>query len=267
LGDSPSQRASNDATSELAALRQQVEALREAVRARDDFIAIAAHELRNPMTPLSGLTELALAAARRAEGTCPPRVGVLLERLQKAVQDYIGRATRLLDVSRLQSDNLQLTASPIDLSQIVLTTVRRYEVAAAHQRCTLEPDISDNIGGLLDPLAVEQVVENLLSNALKFGAAKPVTMRLRSDGHMAQLDVRDRGIGMSPEQQTRIFGRFEQIVSHHRGSGFGVGLWVANRLVSAMGGRITVSSRLGDGSTFTVMLPLSPPSPDRTTHD
>jgi two-component system OmpR family sensor kinase len=267
LGDSSSQRASSDAASELAALRQQVEALREAVQARNDFIAIAAHELRNPMTPLSGLTELALAAARKADGTCPPRVTALLERLQQAVQEYIGRATRLLDITRLETGNLQLEPRPIDLSQIVLATVRKYAVAAAHQRCHLEPDIGEGISGLLDPLAVEQVVENLLSNALKFGAARPVTLRLRSERHVAQLDVRDRGIGMSPEQQTRIFGRFEQIVSHHRGSGFGVGLWVANRLVSAMGGRITVSSRPGDGSTFTVMLPLSPPTLDRTPHD
>jgi signal transduction histidine kinase len=72
---------------------------------------------------------------------------------------------------------------------------------------------------------------------------------------------------MSPEQQIRIFGRFEQIIAHHRGSGFGVGLWVANRLVSAMGGRITVSSRPDEGSTFTVTLPLSPPFADRTIHD
>jgi two-component system OmpR family sensor kinase len=111
------------------------------------------------------------------------------------------------------------------------------------------------------------VVENLLSNALKFGAAKPVVIRLRSDGQEAQLDVQDHGIGMSPEQQNRIFGRLEQVVSHHRGSGFGVGLWVANRLVSAMDGRITVSSRPGEGSTFTVTLPLSPPTLDRTPHD
>jgi two-component system, OmpR family, sensor kinase len=267
LGSDPQQRASDGAASELADLRQQVEALREAVRARDDFIAIAAHELRNPMTPLSGLAELALAAARRAEATCPPRVTALLERLQQAVQDYIGRATRLLDVSRIEAGNLQLTPRPIDLSQLVLATVRKYEVTAAHQRCHLEPNVGEGIGGLLDPLAVEQVVENLLSNALKFGAANPVVVRLRSDGQGAQLDVQDHGLGISPEQQARIFGRFEQIVAHHQGSGFGVGLWVANRLVSAMGGRITVSSRPGEGSTFTVTLPLSPPAPDRTLHD
>jgi two-component system, OmpR family, sensor kinase len=263
LDDTPSQQAGGDAASELARLRQQVEDLREAVRARDDFIAIAAHELRNPMTALSGLTELALAAA----GTCPPRATALLERLQHAIRDYIGRATRLLDVSRIETGNLRLAPRPIDLSQIVRATVRRYEVVAAHQRCDLELDIGDGIRGLLDPLAVEQAVENLLSNALKFGAGNPVAIRLRSDSEEVQLDVRDHGIGMSPEQQLRIFGRFEQIVAHHQGSGFGVGLWVANCLVSAMGGRITVSSRPEEGSTFTVTLPLSPPSPDRTIHD
>ena len=111
------------------------------------------------------------------------------------------------------------------------------------------------------------MVENLLSNALKFGAGEPVTVRLRSDGRSAQLDVQDRGIGMSPDQQGRVFGRFEQVIAQHRGPGFGVGLWLANCMVAAMGGQIAVSSHMGEGSTFTVTLPLAPPEPDRTTHD
>ncbi|MBV8575267.1 MAG: hybrid sensor histidine kinase/response regulator, partial [Acetobacteraceae bacterium] len=94
-----------------------------------------------------------------------------------------------------------------------------------------------------------------------------VTLRLRSDEHSARLDVQDRGVGMAPDQQARIFGRFEQVVAQHRGGGFGVGLWVSDRLVAAMGGRITVSSRPGEGSTFTVTLPLAPPEPDRVTHE
>jgi two-component system, OmpR family, sensor kinase len=128
-----------DTSSEFASLRRQVEALREAVRARDDFILIAAHELRNPMTSLSGLTELALAAARNTRATCPPRVTILLERLQQAVQEYIGRATRLLEVSRIEAGNLQLEPRPVDLSQLVLTIVRKYEGAAAHRGCCLNP--------------------------------------------------------------------------------------------------------------------------------
>ena len=107
--------ASNDPPSEVACLRQQVETLREAVRARDDFIAIAAHELRNPMTPIMGLTELALAVARKTDGTDHPRITALLERLQQAVQDYVGRATRLLDVSRIEAGNIKLQPEWLDV--------------------------------------------------------------------------------------------------------------------------------------------------------
>jgi two-component system, OmpR family, sensor kinase len=246
-----------DPGSSLDELRRQVEALQEAVRARDDFIAIAAHELRNPMTPVLGMTELALAAARRAPDTCPPRVTALLERLQHAVQDYVKRATKLLDVSRIESGNLRLEPRAIDISALVLTIAQNHETLAFRSGSSLQVDVERGIVGELDPLAVEQVIDNLLSNALKFGAGQPVTIHLRSDGQAARLDVQDRGIGMAVDQQERVFGRFEQVMTHHRGSGFGIGLWVANRLVQAIGGRITISSRLGEGSTFTVIFPLT----------
>ena len=256
-----------DEVSELTQLRQLVDDLRQAVRARDDFIAIAAHELRNPMTPIVGVAELALISARKAEGRCPPRVILLLERLQRLVQDYVGRATKLLDVSRLEAGNFQLQPIDTNLSHLVLSIVHRYEAEAAHQHCALEHDIEADVSGLFDPLAVEQIIDNLVSNALKFGAGKPVTVRLRSNEHAASLEVQDGGIGMSFDQQDRIFGRFEQIVAHHHGGGFGLGLWIANRLVGAMDGRITVSSRPGEGSTFTVMLPLVHGDRDWTAHD
>jgi two-component system, OmpR family, sensor kinase len=267
LGDLPGEAAPDAAGSELADLRRQVVELRRAVRARDDFIAIAAHELRNPMTPIMAVAELALKAARDSERACPSRVTTLLERMQLLVQDFIQRSTRLLDVGRIEAGNLRLEPSPTDLSALVLSIVRRYEAAAARVRSPVELGIQDGITGVWDRLAVEQVTENLLSNALKFGAGKPVAVRLRSHGAAAWLEVQDRGIGMEPDQQARIFGRFEQIVAQHRGVGFGVGLWVANHLVTAMGGRIAVSSHPGEGSTFTVTLPLAPPSPDGTAHD
>ena len=244
-----------DDLSEVVELRQLVETLRQSVHARDDFIAIAAHELRNPMTPIVGVAELALIAAWK-DGKCPPRIIALLERLQRLVQDYVRRATKLLDVSRLESGNLQLEPAATDVSHLVLSIVHRYEADAAHQHCALEHDIETDISGWVDPLAVEQVIDNLVSNAVKFGAGKPVTVRLRSEGGVACMEVHDGGIGMSVDQQERIFGRFEQIVASHDGSGFGLGLWIAGRLVAAMDGRITVTSRPGEGSTFTVMLPL-----------
>jgi signal transduction histidine kinase len=267
LRDLPEQATSDDAASELADLHRQVAELRLAVRARDDFIAIAAHELRNPMTPLLGVADLALAAARGAADTCPPRITMLLERMQSLTHNFIQRSTRLLDVSRIAAGNLRLETSATDLSALVLSITQKYEVAAARVRSPLQLDIEDGITGVWDQLAVEQVTENLLSNALKFGAGKPVAVRLRSHSAAVSLDVQDRGIGMEPDQQTRIFGRFEQIVAQHQGAGFGVGLWVASHLVTAMGGRIAVASSPGKGSTFTVTLPLTPADPDRTMHD
>lgn len=265
--DLPEQVEIGVARSELADLRRQLAELRQAVCARDDFIAIAAHELRNPMTALVGVAELAIAAARAEPDTCPPRITALLERMQLITQDFIQRSTRLLDVSRIATGNLRLEPSATDLSALVLSTVRKYEVAAARVRSPVELDIQADITGVWDRLAVEQVTENLLSNALKFGAGKPVAVRLRSQGDIASLDVQDRGIGMSPDQQARLFGRFEQVVAQHRGSGFGVGLWLANHLIMAMGGRIAVSSHPGEGSTFTVTFPLAPPSLERISDD
>jgi two-component system, OmpR family, sensor kinase len=267
MRDQPEQVRADILAVELADLRQQVAQLRDAVRARDDFIVIAAHELRNPMTPIMAVAELALKAARDAESACPPRVTTLLERMQLLAQDFIQRSTRLLDVSRIEAGNLQLRPAATDLSALVLSVTQKYDATAAHRRSPVKLDVKGGVTGILDRLAIEQVVENLLSNAFKFGAGESVTVRLRSDGRSAQLDVQDQGIGMSPDQQARIFGRFEQVIAQHRGPGFGVGLWLANCLVAAMDGQITVSSHIGEGSTFTVILPLAPPGPDGTPHD
>ena len=140
------------------------------------------------------------------------------------------------------------------VAELVRMIAQRYAVAAAHGRSVLELEVENSVCGLWDRLAAEEIVENLLSNALKFGMGRPVTLRLRSDGRSALLQVQDRGVGMAPDQQTRIFGQFEQVVGQHRGTGFGVGLWVASRLVAAMHGQIEVSSRSGEGSTFSQFL-------------
>jgi signal transduction histidine kinase len=241
-----------DANSALLGL---VEDLRQAVRARDDFVAIAAHELRNAMTPIEGVAELSLIAARDAKLICPPQLMALLERMQRLVEDFLRRATKLLDVSRLETGNLRLEPAVTDLSSVVLSVARRYAVIAARKGSSLIIEIEDGIFGLWDPLAVEQIVDNLLANAIKFGMNKPVTLRLRSNKQSAWLEVGDCGMGMRPDQQADIFGRFEQAVTQHRGSGSGIGLWVVNCLVAAMNGQLSAESRVGEGSNFTVELP------------
>ena len=265
VDDPPVSCAPDGAAVEMARLREIVEEQRLAIRARDDFIAIAAHELRNPMTPILWIAQIALADAIQAEGTCPPRIRVLLEQMKVVVEKFIKRATKLLDVGRIESGNLRLEPSETDVSALTTAVARRYAVEAARGGSPLELDIENGVVGFLDAMAFEQVVENLLSNALKFGIGKAVTLSLRSDGRSVKLDVQDRGFGMDLEQQSRIFGRFEQVVTHHTGGGFGIGLWVASRLVAAMKGQIAVSSDLGQGATFSVTLPLGNPEPERAT--
>jgi two-component system, OmpR family, sensor kinase len=233
--------------------------LTRAVHARDAFIAIAAHELRNPMTPMLGYVEHILSVGRRPGSGCPAAIIVGLERLANQVVEYIKRATTLLDVSRITAGKLRAELSVVDLSAIILQAVYRHRAGAERSGCRLEPSIAGEVTGVLDELAVEQIADNLLSNAVKYGAGEPIEVSLACDGVKARLTVRDHGIGISEEDQARIFGAFERAVSRRDEGGFGIGLWVVRHLVDAMHGEIHINSRPAEGSTFTVIFPLLPP--------
>lgn len=233
-----------------------IEELREAVRARDEFVAIAAHELRNPMTPILMQVSSLLKAARDPRRCRPEVITPKLEALELAVREFVRRSTTLLDVSRIAAGNVRIEFAEVDLSHLVRGVLDRARVAARMARSALEADLEEGVVGQWDRLALEQVTENLLSNAIKFGAGKPVRVVLSSDERAARLAVRDRRIGISEADQGRIFQRFERAVTRREQGGFGVGLWLANQLVLAMGGAIAVESAPGEGMTFTVTLPL-----------
>lgn len=232
--------------------------LTQAVHARDAFITIAAHELRNPMTPILGYAEHLLLVCRRPESGCPDAIIVALESLVDLTTEYIKRATTLLDVSRITAGKLRAELSVVDLSEIMRRAVHRHRAYAERSGCRLKPSIEDNVSGLLDQLAVEQIADNLLSNAVKYGAGEPIEVSLLRNGAKAQLTVRDHGIGISEEDQARIFDAFERAVIRREHGGFGIGLWVVRQLVDTMHGEIDVTSRPAEGSAFTVTLPLSP---------
>jgi len=240
-----------------------VEELREAVRARDEFVAIAAHELRNPMTPLLMQVGLLLLAVRNPERCRPDILVPRVELLELAVQDFLRRASSLLDVSRINSGNLRVEREAVALDAVVGRVLDRVAPAAQRARSELQTAIAAPVTVLADPLAAEQVVENLLSNAIKFGAGRPVGVSLGRSGPVAALAISDQGIGISAEDQARIFERFERAVTQREHGGFGIGLWLANRLVRAMDGEIAVSSEPGRGTTFIVSLPLCPPRDGR----
>ncbi len=234
-------------------LRARVVELEEAVRARDAFLAIAAHELRNPMYALSLLLN---SAHRMAKPTGDEELVRALNRATLALQRYVERATTLLDVSRLNAGQVDLHIEPVDLSEVVRQAAEGYAAEAAHTKAMIRLALPDRLQGWWDRLAMEQIVGNLLSNGIKYGAGGPVDVTLAQENDEVRLSVRDRGPGIPVEAQERIFGQFEQVVSGQTRAGFGVGLWLVRSLLQAHGGSIDVDSRPGEGSTFTVRLPL-----------
>jgi PAS domain S-box-containing protein len=239
--------------------RKRMEAdLRKAVRDRDDFLSIASHELRTPLTTLSlEIQSLQRALGRRAQGA--PKSG-RLERSAGVAENQINRlitlVEELLDVSRLASGRLQVAPTEFDLSELVREVGRRLKPALDAARCPLSVEARARAVGSWDRLRVEQVVANLVSNALKYGPGSPVEMSVTREPECACLRVRDHGIGIAREDQKRIFQRFERAVPMSHYSGFGLGLWIAREIVAAHGGTIDVDSDLGRGATFTVRLPL-----------
>jgi signal transduction histidine kinase len=234
-------------------LKARVVELEEAVRARDAFLAIAAHELHNPMYALSLLLN---SAHRMAKPTGDEELVRALERATLALQRYVERATTLLDVSRLNAGQVELHIEPVDLSEVVRQAAEGYAAEAAYTKAMIRLALQDRLQGWWDRLAMEQIVGNLMSNGIKYGAGGPVDVTLARENDEVRLSVRDQGPGIPAEAQERIFGQFEQVVSVQKRAGFGIGLWLVRSLLQAHGGSIEVDSRPGEGSTFTVRLPL-----------
>jgi PAS domain S-box-containing protein len=231
--------------------------LERAVRVRDDFLSIAGHEIRTPLTALL-LNLKTLTHAAHAIDTCDEQRRFLarLERARDNTQRLQRLVEDLLDVSRIASTRLALEPEELDLAELVRTVVQRQQEQVGRTDGALRVHAPATLRGRLDRLRVEQVVSNLLTNALKYGAGQPIDVELTGSGDRAILRVVDRGIGIDAEHQTRIFERFERAVSIRHYGGFGLGLWIARQVVEASGGSIAVESVLGSGSTFTVSLPL-----------
>ncbi|WP_246357097.1 GAF domain-containing sensor histidine kinase [Pyxidicoccus fallax] len=228
--------------------------VREGVRARDEFISIAAHELRTPLTPLKLQLET-LRRGVRAAGIEDPKLLHHLERSGAQVQRLTQLVERLLDVSRVATGRLGLLLEDVDLSRLAADVTDRFREEAEAAGCRLETHIQDTVRGVWDQLRIEQVLSSLLSNAIKYGAGRPIAVSVEGDGELARLCVRDQGIGLASEDASRIFERFERAVSARRYGGMGLGLYVAKQIVEAHGGTIVVRSQPGKGSTFTVVLP------------
>jgi signal transduction histidine kinase len=222
------------------------------VRARDEFLSIASHELR---TPLSALM-LQLGGLERTlhnpgdERTAKKTSAALRHtyRLAKLVDS-------LLDVSRLAQGRLTLNVEDCDLGDLVHEVAERLAEEARHAGCAFTLEALPGVRGPWDRLRVEQVVTNLLGNALKYGAGHPIEIAVAAHDGVATMTVRDHGIGIAADDLRRIFGRFERAAPARHYGGLGLGLYIAREIVTAHGGTIRASSSPGDGAVFTVELP------------
>ncbi|KFE67932.1 CHASE domain-containing protein [Hyalangium minutum] len=239
--------------------KQAEEAVRNAVRLRDEFLSVASHELKTPLTPLSlKLQTLARDAAAQPDSAFVLKVRTSVEaglKQLKRLSDLIGD---LLDVSRITSGQMKLYWEPVDFAAVVREVATRLEPEAARAESRLMLELPAEVPGRSDRMRLEQVAENLLTNAIKYGAGKPIHVRLEASPERIAFTVKDEGIGIAPENQARIFERFERAVSERNYGGLGLGLYITRTIVEALGGTIRVKSEPGQGACFTVELPREP---------
>ena len=231
---------------------------RDAVSARDEFLSIASHELRTPLTPLQIVLQRLLSERSKEplETISTDRLRLLLARSERQVQRLTALVDNLLDVSRVSSGTLRLQREACDIAEVVNEVAGRFGEEFARAECQVTIEAPPTLVGQWDQLRIEQVITNLLANAIKYGAGKPIVIHVERTDGAAQLVVKDHGIGIEPEKVSRIFERFERAVSSRSYGGLGLGLYIARQIVEAHGGHISVASRPGEGSTFTIDLPL-----------
>ncbi|WP_437945074.1 AAA family ATPase [Sorangium sp. So ce296] len=236
----------------------------EAIARRDEFLVVASHELKTPLTSLQLQTqrvELLLRRHQRAELT-PERIEGALRVFHRQLARLGHLVNELLDVTTLNAGRLTLARAPVGLAELIRDVIERLSQQLADAGCRTELDLDEPVIGRWDPSRVEQVVLNLLSNAMKYGSGGPIHVSMRQREGRAMLAVRDHGIGIAEADQARIFERFERAVSVCNFGGLGLGLYIARCIVSAHGGSIRVESQPGAGATFIVELPLSPTEAD-----
>ena len=240
-------------------VHQDVSALKEAERLKDEFIAIAAHELRTPLAILKGYAETLLLGQGGRELKLAPWQQEALDNIDLATRQLVELTEALLDVTRLQAGRLELHAEPSDLVALARRVIKRLQRTTQQHRLSLHSS-QEHLVLTLDPGRMEQVLMNLVGNAIKYSPqGGPIEVAVWTEPQTAEvvLSVRDEGIGIPTEQQAAIFGRFFRADNARLLPGTGLGLYLCRSLVELHGGEIWFESTEGVGTTFYLRLPLS----------
>jgi len=225
---------------------------------KSQFVASMSHELRTPLNAIIGLTEMMVTNAARfgTEKALEP-----LQRVNRAGTHLLGLINQVLDLSKIEAGKLELNPQTVQLAPLIEEVIGTARQLAEQNRNRLLNELQEDLGTLtVDPMRLRQILLNLLSNACKFTKDGEVALRGRrviNGGHWIELSVSDTGIGMTPEQQSKLFEEFSQADAKtaQRFGGTGLGLAITRKLARMMGGDVTVTSEPGKGSVFTVRLP------------
>lgn len=229
----------------------------DAIRLRDEFLSIAGHELKTPLTALQLQME---TISTRAAPAGNPDLDFWLDRASRSLRRILRLVEDLLDVTRISSGRLRLEPEEMNLVESVRAVIARSEPDATRSRSAVALVAPEPVAGWWDSGRIDQIADNLISNAIKYGRGRPITVEVSGDAQRARLTVRDEGIGIAEEDQARIFERFERILPGGQVAGLGLGLWIAREAARSMGGTITVRSGREEGSEFRVELPLRVPA-------
>lgn len=233
--------------------------LERALKMRDDFISLVAHELRTPLNTLHIETQVRLLQLQRGDLTVfnKERLHSMVERDARQINSMVRLISDMVDVCRVNSGNLSVRPEKINLSQLVLRVAGDFALQAQAKGSVINLDIAENIFGSWDDFRIEQIIVNLITNALRYGGGKPIRVSLAVSGEVVEIGVQDEGCGIPANEHQRIFEKFERLGNNEVREGLGMGLYIARQLAEAHGGNLCVSSKIGEGSRFTLRLPFT----------
>ncbi len=249
-------------TAELEAMAREnarlYEEAKAAVQMRDEFISIASHELRTPLAALSLQLDTLSRAVRRV-GEAGPQRDRIVETIDASLRQSARLASLtsgLMDLTAIRVGKLEIHREPCDLAAIARDVAAQLTPGAARVGVAIEVDADAPALGEFDPVRMGQVVTNLLTNAIKYGDRKPIRLAVLADDEAVRVTVHDQGMGIARDSLSKIFDRYERLGGGAASpSGLGLGLYIARQIVEHHGGRLSVQSEPGAGSTFTVEVP------------
>lgn len=231
--------------------------LQRSLKMRDEFMSLVAHELRTPLNTLFLETQMRSLQIKRGNEAAfaPAQMEAMVQRDERQIKSMIRLIDDMLDVSRMRSGKLSIRPAKVELMHLLERVVSDLSLQAATTGSTLTLQPHAPVDGCWDEFRVEQVIVNLLTNALRYGGGQPVDVSVSREGELVRIDVRDGGKGISPSDLERIFEPYERGARNGEPKGLGLGLYISRQLAMSHGGELRVTSKQGEGSTFSLVLP------------